>query len=104
VLVEQQCKQVKKYLPHLTSVVIKGSNNVEFAKFFADFDKNLQKACFLCIYQYFKAVIFVCIVGPQTGIIATVSDLRRARNDTANSCGRYKNEQCFAVTVYAAPV
>jgi ERCC4-related helicase len=37
VLVEQQCKQVKKYLPHLTSIVIRGSINVEFATFFCRF-------------------------------------------------------------------
>jgi replicative superfamily II helicase len=33
VLVEQQCKQVKKYLPHLTSIAIKGGNEVKFVEF-----------------------------------------------------------------------
>jgi hypothetical protein len=48
-------------------------------------------------------LLFSCNeIGSQTGAVGAVSDQRCARNDAADPCGRYKDEQRFTVAVHAA--
>jgi hypothetical protein len=59
----------------------------------------------LSVHCAISELLFSCNdIGSQTGVIGAVSDQRCARNDTTDPCGRYKDEQCFAVTVYVASV